>query len=346
MSNAGKLNIRKWYEKPGEYNDVVICTRVRLARNLERFPFERKITPVQSQELATLVHGALENINLGDNKLNLYTGEELDKVTALSLAERHVASLDLVKKGKSAGMIVSEDESVSVMTGEEDHIRIQVMAAGLALNSALETANKFDDVLDQALDYAFDDDLGYLTSCPTNLGTGLRASVMLHLPAIERAGLLPQLTNAISKLGLTIRGSYGEGSKARGARYQISNQITLGISEQVAVQNLGEIVKQVIAQEQELRKTMLKQYPQLEDEIHRSYGILKYARSLSSAELFELLSNVRIGVSQGMLEQAGLNDITKLEFEAGSACITKQAQKELSAKERDAFRAEMVRSII
>lgn len=338
--------MKKWYHSHGTEGDIVLSTRVRIARNLERFPFEPKMLPQQHGELAELVCGALSNIRLGENTFRFYAGGEIDSTQMLALLERHIVSPAFVKRAENASLLLSEDESLSVMIGEEDHIRIQVLQSGLAFETALDLANRLDDVLDETLDYAFDEELGYLTTCPTNLGTGLRASVMLHLPALERAGMIAGLGKTISKLGLTIRGTFGEGSKARGALYQVSNQITLGLPEQSAVRNLESIVRQIIAQERELRTRLLEENPEVGDRIWRAYGILKYARILSVDELCELLSHIRVGISAGMFPAIPAEKVNALEFEAGTAGVMQSAGGTIPPQERDKRRANLVREEI
>ena len=338
--------MKKWYNMDAKESDVVLSTRVRIARNLEHLPFEAKITPRQSAELNGLVQGALQNINLGENVLDYYAGADINNTAAMAYIERHIVSPAFAQHMENAALLLSKDEGISIMVGEEDHIRIQVLRSGLSLEGALELANRLDDVLDETLDYAFDEELGYLTSCPTNLGTGLRASVMLHLPALELTDAISALSGTISKMGLTIRGTYGEGSKAKGSLYQISNQITLGLSEQVAVRNLEGIVSQIIAQERALRKSIVENNPETVDRIYRAFGILKYARMLGSDELHELLSNIRIGISVGLLNEITIEQVNRLEFEAGSAALMQRAGKNLPARQRDSVRAEFARELL
>lgn len=203
------------------------------------------------------VKQTLESANFSpDNPIHYIDMAALTQAQAVSLAERHVISPDFTNQREGKGLFLSEDESISIMVNEEDHLRIQVLSSGLALHEALDIANRFDDLFDSRLTYAFDDKLGYLTSCPTNLGTGLRASVMLHLPALEQSRNMGRLINTLSKLGLTIRGTYGEGSDAKGALYQVSNQVTLGLDEKTACENLKGIVMQIIDQERQLRAAL------------------------------------------------------------------------------------------
>ena len=247
-------------------------------------------------------------------------------------------------------LALSKDDSVSIMVNEEDHLRVQVLASGLDLEHALDIANKIDDVLDESLDYAFDDQLGFLTACPSNLGTGLRASVMLHIPALEKAGALNKMSGTISKLGLTLRGTYGEGSKAMGSIYQLSNQITLGISEEQAVKNLHEITIQIIEKEREARKALVKS-EKFVDQIYRCYGILKYAKLISSEEFFDLMSYVRIGISEKVLapdiaEHVTTQKLNYLLSQIGSATISQNAKEDLPPEKRDSIRAKIIQEIL
>ena len=229
------------------------------------------------------------------------------------------------------------------MIGEEDHLRIQVMQAGLELDRAYRTADELDTALDSRLHFAFDDRLGYLTQCPTNLGTGMRASLMLHLPALQDGGAIQQLANTVSKLGLTIRGLYGEGSKPEGAIYQLSNQVTLGISESAAIENLKGIAAQIIREERAGREELCRN-PHFEDRVWRSLGILRTARLLRGDEFMSLISNLRVGVSLGMIEGISLDLIGGLIGDAQPATVMAMAGKEMEPAERDAARAEMVRT--
>lgn len=342
--------MNKWYESAENSSDIVLSSRIRLARNLAKYPFCGRLTPEQAGKLDAEVRQALEKINLGENRFDFIRMEQLSRSEGLAMVEHHVISPDFLEKDPGRMVALSKDSSISVMINEEDHIRIQVLASGLNLEQALETANRIDDVLDESLEYAFDDQLGFLTACPSNLGTGLRASVMVHVPALEQAGALNKLAGTISKLGLTIRGTYGEGSKAQGALYQISNQITLGISEEQAIKNLRSIVLQVVEKEKEARKALISS-EQFVDRIYRCYGTLKYARMVSSEEFYELISYVRIGISERVLpaeilDKIKLEDLNALLFRVGSATICKAAGSELAPEQRDAIRAKMIQEVL
>lgn len=336
----------KWYELPAPHEDIVLSSRIRLARNLSDFPFESRMSDDQRRQLADKVKAALQDIPVGGTPLSFVEMESLDEIKRYAMVERHEVSREFVKNPKNRMLGLSADESVSIMVNEEDHLRIQVMANGLNLSSAFQLCNEIDDALDAKVDYAFDEKLGYLTTCPTNLGTGLRASVMVHLPALEKSGLMNQLTATINKLGLTIRGTYGEGSKVLGSIYQISNQITLGITEQDAIQNLESIVLQVIENEKHARESLLNDKHRLEDVVCRSLGALRYARLLSSKEFFEEVSNVRLGISLGVIHDVEIPRLNRLMTLTGSASVCEREGKNLSPQDRDFVRAGIVRNYL
>lgn len=335
--------MNKWYQQTGAEQDIVLSSRIRLARNLVDVPFPLKITDDQREELNQKVKSALQNVHLGENKLQFIDMTALSEMQRFAMVERHSVSPEFIRHPEHRMLVLSEDESISIMVNEEDHLRMQVMVSGLQLEAAYETCSQMDQVLDETLRYAFDERLGYLTSCPTNLGTGLRASVMLHLPALEKSGLISSLTGTIGKLGLTIRGTYGEGSNVLGSIYQISNQITLGITEQDSIQNLESVVQQIIQSEKQARTNMMQNKEQAEDSIYRSLGTLRYARLLSGKEFYELYSNVRLGVSSGILTEISIQTLNELLQCTGTASVCAQANRELSPAERDTVRSRLVR---
>lgn len=332
----------KWYIEKGDQGDVVLSTRIRLARNLDEFPFPSRLDAEGKNRVNTLIKTALfEN----DSKDFIYIEmKDLTRRQAVSLAERHLISPEFAAKKDGSALMLSGDESVSIMLCEEDHIRLQVMKAGLALEEAFDIADKLDSLLDSRLSYAFDDRIGYLTACPTNLGTAMRASVMLHLPALTRCGQISRLASTVSKLGLTIRGAYGEGSRAIGDIYQISNQITLGITEETAIANLKSIVLQLVGQERAAAVKMVKN-PADEDKIFRAYGILKYARLLSTEEFMELASLVRLGAARGILD-VSIEKINELIVNMQPATVSAANENADTAPERDAIRAAAVREAL
>lgn len=335
----------KWYMMCGNEGDVVISTRVRFARNLKSFPFPNRMNEAQMKQCRDKIVTAINEGNsaLADS-FNVYDAEQMSEAQLASMVERHLISPEFARAGKGS-LLLSEDESISIMINEEDHIRLQVLKPGLELNDALDMADKIDTLLDQSVDYAFDDKLGYLTCCPTNLGTGMRASVMLHLPALQEKKMISQLANTITKLGLTIRGIYGEGSQPQGALYQLSNQVTLGISEKAAIENLMSITKQLIAQERSVREMMTKNI-NVVDRVWRSYGILSNVRKISSEEFTSLISNVRLGVATGMIDHIKLDTINGLMVQARAGMITYNAGEQLDANQRDIRRAELIRNAL
>jgi protein arginine kinase len=332
----------KWYLETGPQGDVVISTRIRMARNIEDYPFPCKLLPEQGAQVVEKVRAALFD---GDEGKSLYDFIDMHKLTpafAMSLSEKHLISPEFASKREGRALILSKDEGTSIMINEEDHIRIQVMMPGMQLNEALDRANQIDDILDKKLHYAFDENLGYLTQCPTNLGTGLRASLMLHLPALEKSGALSALMNAVSKVGLVMRGTFGEGSEAKGSIYQLSNQQTLGISEKQAIDNLSVVANELIKKELEIRENFKKSGTVFEDKVWRSLGILQNARMLSSDEFMSLVSNVRLGATMKILN-VSLETINELINEVQPSTLTAMAGRGLDAKNRDMLRAKVVR---
>ncbi len=334
--------MNKWYLEQNQDDDIAVSTRIRLARNLRAYPFENRMTLEQKNKLWSDIKTLFQNANLKQNaELGFIDLEKLTPEQLVSLVEKHLISPNFSQNPKGAGLVLSADESISVMINEEDHIRIQTLSSGLNLRQTLQAANRIDDILDASLLYAFDEKLGYLTQCPTNLGTGLRASVMLHLPALEANGVIGRISQMVSKLGLTIRGTYGEGTRVNGAFYQLSNQVTLGISEEGAIDNLRAIASQIIAQERSSRSTDQSDY--LEDKVWRAYGVLSSARLLTNEEFIELVSILRMGVSQGILKGISYGQINALINATGPATIMAQEGKTLEANERDKLRAAIVR---
>ncbi len=341
--------MNKWFEIEKNTNDsaVVVSTRIRLARNLCNVPFPDKMTDEQRLDLISKVENALKGEKFAKNvTLKKIMMDELDPICANAMVERRIISPQFAANRKARALFISEDESVAVLVNEEDHIRIQVLSSGSDLPVCLKIATEIDTVLEKKLGFAFDNVLGYLTQCPTNLGTGLRASVMLHLPMLENKGMIESIANTVSKLGMTVRGSMGEGSASQGALYQISNQVTLGISEQNAIDNLMSIVNQVIIKEQDLRKKAYENDSiSLNDKVYRAYGLLSSARLLSGDELLKLLSVIRLGTSIGILK-TNMAVLNALLFETGAYGLSYAYGSKPDAKKRDELRANIVREKI
>ena len=327
-------------------NDVVISTRVRLARNLKDYPFPCRLSTQDKEKIIEKVKSAIENSNSPISKdFSFIRMFELTPQQGVSLVERRLVSPEFISESQGRALLLSKDESISIMINEEDHIRLQVINNGLSLEDTYDIADKLDTLLDENLDFAFDDKLGYLTQCPTNLGTGMRASVMLHLPALEKSRAIGRIAGNLSKLGLTIRGAHGEGTEPNGALYQLSNQVTLGISEKAAIENLKNITMQLISQENQAR-TRLCSSIDIQDAISRSLGILKSALVISHDEALKLLSNVRLGIVSGQIKNVSTETVDKLMLSVEPATLSVNLNKNLSPHERDIERAKLIQSAL
>ncbi|MEE1224038.1 MAG: protein arginine kinase [Clostridia bacterium] len=330
-----------WYKNND--SDIVISTRIRLARNVNGIPFPQFLKD-KSQ-----LSGEIKDSILKSNSTLAadFSYIELDQVShsqKLSMAEEHLISPQMLD-GNGKSVLINKDKTMSIMLMEEDHIRLQIIKSGLALDEAYETANRVDDVIEESLTYAFDENFGYLTACPTNAGTGLRASVMMHLPALTMTKNMNRVINASTGLGIEIRGLYGEGTSAEGNLYQISNRLTLGLSEAEILEKLKGVVKQIVESEQKARALLLENSKApLEDRLFRSYGILKYARSISSSEAKERLSDVMLGINMGILLNEG--KLSALECMVKTAPSFISEGKDVSPEERDIKRAEFIRNNI
>ena len=331
-----------WYKTPSENADIVVSTRIRLARNLEGVPFPSKMTESQKQELKAKVKSAVYESNTPYSKsLKFIDMADIPENEIYAMVERHIISPEFAQNPMGGAIILSEDESISIMIGEEDHIRIQVIMGGLNLEKAYDIAESLDSMLYSSLDFAFDSNLGYLTECPTNLGTGLRASVMLHLPVTESSGEIPRLSETVSKIGFTVRGMYGEGSKSSASLYQVSNQVTLGLSEKNAIENLKIITTQLIEKEQSARQSLNK--IKLEDTVFRAYGTLKNCRILSSDEMMTLISRIKLGVDMGIIKI----DVSPMQlFVENQPYSLMKRHGNVSPEERDILRASDIREVL
>lgn len=325
-------------------NDVVISTRIRLARNLKDFPFPCKLNSQGREKVIEKVRDAVKKSNSPvASDFSFIKMSELTSSQSVSLVEKRLVSPEFISVTDGRALLISKDECFSIMINEEDHIRLQVITKGLSLEQAYDTADKLDTLLDENLDFAFDEKLGYLTQCPTNLGTGMRASVMLHLPALEKSRAINRIAGNLSKLGLTIRGAHGEGTEPKGALYQLSNQVTLGISEKAAIENLKNITEQLIAQENQARERLCSSID-IQDAISRSLGILRSALVISHDEALKLLSNVRLGIVSKQITDVSTETIDRLMLAVEPATLTVALNKNLSAHDRDIERAKLIRA--
>lgn len=337
----------KWYEGNNPSDDIVISSRVRLARNLNKYPFPiKQDTQTMEQLVDEIKNAILEAPTAVGKDFNYIDLQQKNVMEKMALMERHVISPILVKRTDSCGVLLYKDESMSILINEEDHIRIQALTRGSQIEKTYDLANKIDDILEERLEYAFHEKYGYLTSCPTNVGTGLRASYMVHLPALETYGQLQIILEAIRKFGITVRGIYGEGTQAQGSIFQISNQITLGQSEQEIIDNVNHVAAQIVDQEQKIRTKLYEEKRiQLEDKIFRSYGILSHARVITSKEAMNLLSDVKLGFELGILQtRDGIKlNIYQLMMCIQPANLLHNAGKQLQSNERDEVRAQYLR---
>lgn len=336
--------VTPWMGSRGEHSDIVLSTRIRLARNLagHRFPldFSREEAEDVERQAAAVLTGE-------DNSFSCIPMDSMPALKRQVLVEKHLISPQLADPERPGTVILSDDESISIMINEEDHIRIQVIYPGLHLMEAYEQADELDDRLEAKLPYAFDGDFGYITSCPTNTGTGLRASVMLHLPALSMTNNMGRIAQAVSRLGMVVRGSYGEGSDALGNVYQVSNQITLGKSERDILKDLLDLTERLIEQEERARRALLERTSvKLEDRIWRSYGILSNARVLATDEAATRLSDVRLGIDLGIIEGVDVSVLNELMIFMQPAFLQQFAGETLQPGERDVFRAKLIRERI
>ncbi|NLC67509.1 MAG: protein arginine kinase [Clostridiaceae bacterium] len=326
-------------------HDIVISSRVRLARNFDQYPFPPKMNNKEAEEIVSKVKDTLmnyKNDEIGD--LLFLDMDSLGDIDKQMLVEKHLISPDLATSKRRCAAIISKNEKTSVMINEEDHLRIQTIFHGMQIDNAWKLCDKIDNVLDKSIEYACSETYGYLTCCPTNLGTGIRVSVMLHLPALVIAGYIGNILEACSKLNIAVRGMYGEHSEAIGNMFQMSNQITLGQTEEEIISSIKNIAMQVVEQENTLRNQLYKQNTiKFEDKVYRSYGILANARSISAEESLRLISDVRLGMDMGIIKNISIDTLNEIMLSIQPACLQKLLGKPLDPDERDVRRAELVR---
>lgn len=333
-----------WYLENGKNSDIVMSSRIRLARNINGIPFKTKMQQENQNELLEKIKYVTPSIGYG---LKFFMLKDIDDLTKLSLVEKHLISPDIVLDEQyETAILINEEENICIMINEEDHIRMQVFSSGLDLQNTLNLAVEIDKKLDELLHYSCNKNYGYLTACPTNVGTGLRASVMVHLPALKMTGNISKVLHIVNSLGMTIRGIYGEESYSKGDVYQISNNQTLGITENEIISNLENITKKVIEQERLARKYLSKNSIELEDKVYRSYGILTNAVKLSSDECVSLLSEVKLGTDLGIITQLDDSKVKKLELYTKPANLQKYVGKNLNANDRDIKRGEVIKQIV
>lgn len=338
-----------WMSGEGTAADIALSSRIRLARNLCNIPFPGRASNSQLAEVADQMRGTVNDLKACDNHNYMFI--EMEKLTALErnvLVEKHIVSPHYVEHPEHRALIVRDDAAVSIMVNEEDHLRIQCMRPGLNLDDALALANQVDDAIEDKRDIAFNEQMGYLTACPTNLGTGLRASVMVHLPALVLTRQISRILNAFTQLGLAIRGLYGEGTEASGNIFQISNQLTLGYTEQGIIENLNSVAQQVVENERMARKYLLSQSANsLEDRLWRAFGVLSFARSMSGQEALSLISEVRLGIDLKIIDNVPAQLFNELLVTTRPNYLQKlAAQMGIQEDNRDKLRAQVIRNTI
>lgn len=333
----------RWIAEEGYYSDVVISSRIRLARNLLDLPFPQLMKQEDINTLFQMISNTIEEIQ---PELELWQLKDLNKLEKRILVEKHLISPEHSEKGKGA-VLFNRDRAISVMVMEEDHLRIQVILPGLDLSEAFKMADEIDDLLEERLDIAFNEKYGYLTSCPTNVGTGLRASVMLHLPGLVLTKQASRILSALTQVGVVVRGIYGEGTEALGNLFQISNQITIGRSEDEIINNLYSIVLKIIDQEKAARVLLAREIETvLADRVYRAYGILTNARIITSEEALSLLSDLKLGIDLKIIDGIETNIFQKVMISMQPAYLQYSMGKEMSPMERDVNRSQTIRNLL
>ena len=338
-----------WYVQTGKDSDIVISSRIRLARNIKGIPFTTKCKPEDLEKVINIMNNEVNSLGYG---LKLFRMDKIDNVTKLSLIEKHLISPEFVAKTENSitqnlkAILLNDDENICIMVNKEDHLRIQVFSAGLDLENLKNLIVEIDEKIDEACHYSCDRKYGYLTTCPTNVGTGMKASVMVHLPALTITGNINKVLQIVNSFGMNIRGLYGEGTQSLGNIYQISNNQSWGLTEDEIVKNLNIITSKIIEQERLARKNLTKEPLELEDRICRSYGIWTNARKLTSEECLKLWSDVKLGMDLGIIE--GLTDlkVNKIRINSQSGNLQKYLGNNLNAYERDIERPKIIKQII
>jgi protein arginine kinase len=326
----------KWYSSQGNNSDVVLSSKIRLARNLADVPFPSKMSNEVRKSVCKKIFAAIKNSSQAGefDMIDMTSISDLEKI---SLAEKGIISPEFAKQNLYSSVLVSKNEALSIMLCEEDHIRLSVMMAGQDLENAYKIADEIDDILIKNLNIAFSERLGFLTSNPMNLGTGLKVSLTLHLPAISEKGMMPSLVNMVGKLGFAVKPLFG----GNGDFYEISNRISLGITEKNAIDNLNAICNQIVKQERAFREELI-EYDDFEDKIFRAMGTLKMARKLSTKEFYSLISLVRLGISMGSFEEK-YEKISQMIYSLGTATIMSGSDCSMTVEEADKLRAKYIR---
>jgi protein arginine kinase len=334
----------EWLRGTGPESDIVISCRIRLARNLAQFQFTNRANAYQKAEIENVLRDRIGKLEV-DPRLEYVNVPGLSALDRQLLVERQLISRELAAAEGPRGVALAPRETVSLMVNEEDHLRLQVMRSGFSLDEAWSDIDRVDDMLEERLTYAFSEEFGYLTACPTNVGTGMRSSVMLHLPALVWTKQIEKVFRALQKINLAVRGLYGEGSRASGDFYQISNQVTLGKSETTILGEIRDVIPQIITYERQARTTLLRESRQmLLDKVSRAFGTLRSATMMTSEETMDLLSHVRLGVNLALLEDITIPTLNELFIHTQPAHLQKLMGSSLDGEERNAARARYLRS--
>lgn len=332
-----------WYLENGKDSDVVVSTRIRFARNLQEFRFNIK-DETEAEIIENKIKAETPEIGYGLKFLSL---KNMDSLTKMSLVEKNLISPEFALNKKQIGaVLINDEENICIMINEEDHFRIQVFNCGLDIEGTYDLSKELDQKLEQVFNIAKNKKYGYLTSCPTNVGTGIRVSVMVHLPGLTKTGNIRKILESINSFGMNIRGVYGEKSEISGDMYQISNKKTLGLTEEEIVKNLKAITEKIVEQERLARNYLGRSGIEFEDKIYRSYGILSNCRKISSEETRKLLSNVKLGTDMGIITELTDAKVSKLYLYTKPANLEKYLCEELDSFERDIKRAEIIKKII
>lgn len=340
---SGKSSTGEWLSGSGPESDIVMSTRIRLARNVSEYPFLTRIEERQKSELERFLRDRLAKAKLGTEVVyrNLNDTSLIDRIC---LVERHLISRDHAQGEGGRGVALAGDETLSVMVNEEDHLRVQVLHSGFQPDVAWQHISRIDRALEGELNFSFSPQFGYLTACPTNVGTGMRVSVMLHLPALVMTKQIEKVFHAVTKINLAVRGFYGEGTQASGDFYQISNQITLGKSEEDILKIMADHVPQIVAYERNMREKLINENRSgLEDRVWRAYALLERARLITSEETMDYLSAVRMGVNLGLIDRIPIQAVNELFILTQPAHLQKLQGRELETPERDELRATFIR---
>ena len=333
-----------WYLQNGKDSDVVLSSRVRLSRNMQNYPFTVKCSKEDLNKILDEVKEIVPSLGYGLKFINL---NDIDDITKIALVEEHIISPDFaMKKNVNGAIVINEEDNICIMINDEDHIKLQVFSSGQELENLMNLAVEIDEKLGNLVKYSYSKKFGFLTVSPINVGTAMKASVMVHLPALTLTGNINKVLQIVNNFGMNIRGVYGEGTQSQGNVYQISNKQTLGLTEKEIIKNLEIITEKVIEQERLARKYLAKDKMELEDRVLRAYGLLKYSAKLSAEECRKLLSDVKLGTDLGIIKELDDAKVSKLNLYTKPGNLHKYLGKALDGYERDIKRTEVIKQII